>query len=64
MQNLAREHVRRIFDEQEWLNKDLEKRRKKLDSWSREINKREALTEREKQKLEEDRKKVIVTSII
>lgn len=60
MQNLAREHVRRILDEQEWLNRDLESRRKKLDSWSKEINKREALTEREKQKLDEDRKKVIV----
>ncbi|XP_023761771.1 factor of DNA methylation 1 [Lactuca sativa] len=57
MQRLAREHVKRVLDEQEMLNADLEKRRKKLDSWSKELNKREALTEREKQKLDEEKKK-------
>ncbi|KAK9066048.1 hypothetical protein SSX86_015450 [Deinandra increscens subsp. villosa] len=57
MQRLAREHVKRVLDEQEMLNADLEKRRKKLDSWSKELNKREALTEREKQKLDEEKQK-------
>ncbi|KAL8226115.1 hypothetical protein R6Q57_018672 [Mikania cordata] len=57
MQRLAREHVKRVLDEQEILNADLEKRRKKLDSWSKELNKREALTEREKQKLDEEKQK-------
>ncbi|GJX85487.1 factor of DNA methylation 1-like protein [Tanacetum coccineum] len=57
MQRLSREHVQRVLDEQERLNEDLEKRKKNLDSWSKELNKREALTEREKQKLEEDKKK-------
>lgn len=57
MQRLAREHVKRVLDEQEMLNANLEKRRKELDSWSKELNKREALTEREKQKLDEEKKK-------
>ncbi|KAL4559877.1 hypothetical protein LXL04_032023 [Taraxacum kok-saghyz] len=57
MQRLAREHVKRVMDEQEKLSSELEIRRKKLDSWSRELNKREALTEREKQKLDEEKKK-------
>lgn len=57
MQRLAREHVKRVLDEQEKLNADLDERRKKLDSWSKELNKREALTEREKQKLDEEKRK-------
>lgn len=57
MQRLAREHVKRVLDEQEILNADLEKRRKKLDMWSKELNKREALTEREKQKLDDEKRK-------
>ncbi|KAI3723409.1 hypothetical protein L2E82_34953 [Cichorium intybus] len=32
--------------------------KEKLDSWSKELNKREALTEREKQKLDEEKRKV------
>ncbi|KAI3763269.1 hypothetical protein L1987_53723 [Smallanthus sonchifolius] len=39
------------------LNADLEKRRKNLNAWSKELNKREALTEREKQKLDEEKQK-------
>ncbi|XP_071685599.1 factor of DNA methylation 1-like [Rutidosis leptorrhynchoides] len=57
MQRIARDHVKRVLDEQERLNADLEARKKNLDSWSKELNKREALTEREKQKLEEEKKK-------
>ncbi|KAJ0545933.1 putative XS domain-containing protein [Helianthus annuus] len=57
MQRLAREHVKRVLDEQEMLNAELEKRKKKLDAWSKELNKREALTEREKQKLDEEKQK-------
>lgn len=59
MQRLARDNVRRIFEEQEKLNYELEAKKKKLDSWSKELNKREALTELERQKLDEDLKKVI-----
>lgn len=59
MQRLARDNVRRIFEEQEKLNYELEAKKKKLDYWSKELNKREALTELERQKLDEDKKKVI-----
>ncbi|XP_059441528.1 factor of DNA methylation 1-like [Corylus avellana] len=57
MQQLARDNVRRIFDEHEKLNHELETKKKKLDSWSKELNKREALTEHERQKLDEEKKK-------
>nr|XP_043636580.1 factor of DNA methylation 1-like [Erigeron canadensis] len=57
MQRLAREHVKRVLDEQEMLNADLEERRKKLDDWSRKLKMSEAKTERDKQKLEEDKRK-------
>lgn len=58
MQRLAREHVQKVLLEQEMLSVELENKKKKLDSWGRELNKREALTEREKQKLDEEKKKV------
>lgn len=37
---------------------ELESKKKKLDSWGRELNKREALTEREKQNFDEEKKQV------
>lgn len=58
MQRLAREHVQKVLMEQEMLSLELESKKKKLDSWSRELNKRETLTEREKQKLDEEKKQV------
>ncbi|RVX07784.1 Factor of DNA methylation 1 [Vitis vinifera] len=57
MQRLARDHVRRILEEQEKLNYELDSKRKELDSWCKELNKREALTEREKQKLDDEKKR-------
>ncbi|XWS11715.1 hypothetical protein CRYUN_Cryun37aG0023100 [Craigia yunnanensis] len=57
MQRLARDNVRRILEEQEKLNYDLETKKKKIDNWSKELNKRETLTERERQKLDEEKKK-------
>ncbi|XP_059303524.1 factor of DNA methylation 1-like [Lycium ferocissimum] len=56
MQRLAREHVQKVLLEQEMLSLELESKKKQLDSWSRELNKREALTVREKQKLDEEKK--------
>ena len=41
------------------LNYELDEKRKELDSWSKKLNKREALTERERQKLDEEKEKVI-----
>ncbi|KAK6912291.1 Factor of DNA methylation 1-5/IDN2, domain XH [Dillenia turbinata] len=57
MQRLSHEHVERILHEKEKLNFELEMKRKELDRWSKELNKREASTELEKQKLDEERKK-------
>ncbi|KAK7294009.1 hypothetical protein RJT34_16892 [Clitoria ternatea] len=57
MQRRARNEVRRILDEQEKLSSELEAKRRKLDSWSRDLNKREVLTDQERQKLEEEKKK-------
>lgn len=59
MQRLARDNVRRILEEQEKLSYELEAWRKKIDDRSKKLNKLEASTERERQKLEEERKKVI-----
>ncbi|KAM1165971.1 hypothetical protein ACFX2G_025763 [Malus domestica] len=57
IQDIAKHNVKRILEEQEKLNHELEYKKKKLDTWSKELNKREALTERERQKLDEDKKK-------
>lgn len=59
MQRRAREELKRILDEQEKLNGELELKKRKLDSWSRALNKREVITEQERQKLEEETIKVI-----
>ncbi|GAB4850493.1 hypothetical protein Ancab_029799 [Ancistrocladus abbreviatus] len=56
MQRLARDHVRRILEEQEKLSHELESKKKQIDWRTRELNKREALTERERQKLDEEKK--------
>lgn len=63
MQRLSRDNVRRIFEEHEKLNHELETKQKKLDSWSKQLNKREALTERERQKLDEDKKQVMYANV-
>ncbi|XP_057786999.1 factor of DNA methylation 1-like isoform X2 [Salvia miltiorrhiza] len=57
LQRLAREHIKKVLDEQEMLNIELENKKKRLDSWSKELKNREALTERERQKLEEEKQK-------
>lgn len=57
MQRVARENVRRVLDEQEKLNEELENKKRKLDDWSKKLNKQEVLTERERQKLDEEKKK-------
>lgn len=59
MQRQAREHVQRVLDEHEKLSLELENKKRKLDMWSKELNKREALTERERNKLDEEKSKVI-----
>ncbi|KAF2321502.1 hypothetical protein GH714_000151 [Hevea brasiliensis] len=56
MQRLQRDNLHRIMEEAENLNDELEAKKRKLDCWSKELNKREALTERERQKLDEEKK--------
>ena len=63
LQRLARDNVHRIFEEQEKLNYELETKKRRLDSWSKELNKRETLTELERQKLDEEKKKVIYVKV-
>ncbi|GAU42601.1 hypothetical protein TSUD_49500, partial [Trifolium subterraneum] len=57
MQRKAREEVRRILEEQEKMSNELDEKMRKLDTWSRDLNKREVLTDQERQKLDEDKKK-------
>lgn len=57
MQRMSRAHIQRVMAEQELLNSDLEKKKKELDSWSRELNKRETRTERDRLKLDEEKNK-------
>ncbi|KAK6139548.1 hypothetical protein DH2020_026694 [Rehmannia glutinosa] len=57
LQQIARNHIKRVVDEQEMLKIELENEKRQLDSWRKELNKREALTERERQKLEEEKAK-------
>ncbi|KAL5581221.1 hypothetical protein UlMin_013663 [Ulmus minor] len=57
LQQVARDKVRRIFAEQEKMNRELDIEKRELDKRSREVNKRAALTERDREKLEEDKKK-------
>lgn len=57
---MSRAHIQRVMAEQELLNSDLEKKKKELDSWSRELNRRETRTERDRLKLDEEKNKVMI----
>ncbi|KAK1402079.1 Factor of DNA methylation 1 [Heracleum sosnowskyi] len=57
MQRMSRDHIQRVLAEQELLNSDLERKKKQLDSWSRELNKRETRTELDRLKLDEEKNK-------
>ena len=63
LQRLDRGKIHRILDEQEKLKLQLENKNNRLESWSKELNKREALTECERQKLDEEKKKVIYVKV-
>ncbi|KAF9613333.1 hypothetical protein IFM89_007062 [Coptis chinensis] len=60
MQRVAREHTRKIFDENQKLKDELEFQRRELERRSRELNKHETLTELEKNKLDEEMEKNVV----
>lgn len=58
MQRLAQDNARRIIEETEKLKYELECKRMKLDKWSQQLTEQEALTISERQKLEEEKKRV------
>ncbi|KAK6139550.1 hypothetical protein DH2020_026696 [Rehmannia glutinosa] len=57
LQRTAHEKMRRFLKDQERLHLELENKKKQLNSWSKELSKREALTERGRQKLEVEKAK-------
>ncbi|VVB11528.1 unnamed protein product [Arabis nemorensis] len=57
MQELSRRNVNRILEEKDRLSNELESKMTKLKNWSKELDKKEALTELERQKLDEEKKK-------
>ncbi|XP_048499991.1 factor of DNA methylation 1 [Beta vulgaris subsp. vulgaris] len=56
MQRVAKDNVQKMLQEREKMFHDLESKRKELDQRTSELSKREALTELEKQKLEEEKR--------
>ncbi|KAJ4884772.1 Factor of DNA methylation 5 [Raphanus sativus] len=57
MQEYSQRNVYRILQEKEMLSKKLEYKMKDLETWSKELDKKQALTELERQNLEEEKKK-------
>ncbi|KAF5189451.1 Factor of dna methylation, partial [Thalictrum thalictroides] len=60
LQRSARERTHRILYESEQLKRDLDSRRRDIDYWSKELNKREAFNERQRRKLDEDMSKSVM----
>lgn len=50
--------IQKILEDKERLSNELETKRLRLQNWSKELEKKEALTELERQKLDEEKKKV------
>ncbi|XP_010472874.1 PREDICTED: factor of DNA methylation 5-like isoform X3 [Camelina sativa] len=57
MQESSRDNLNRIFREKERLTNELEAKMNNLKIWSKELDKKQALTELERQQLDEDKKK-------
>ena len=53
--------IQKILNDKERLSNELEKKMQKLSEWSKALDKKEALTELERQKLDEEKKKVIIS---
>ncbi|PIA65420.1 hypothetical protein AQUCO_00100722v1 [Aquilegia coerulea] len=60
LQRVAREHTRKICEENTKLKDDLEHHRRKMEQQSKELDKQEALTELERNKLDEEKKKNVM----
>lgn len=59
MQEFSRRNINRILEEKDRLSNELESKMEELKKWSKNLDKKEALTELERQKLDEEKKKVI-----
>ena len=53
--------IQKILEDKERLSNELEAKMLRLKNWSKELEKKEALTELERQKLDEEKKKVIIS---
>ncbi|CAH8321373.1 unnamed protein product [Eruca vesicaria subsp. sativa] len=60
MQQMSVRSIQKILEDKERLSNELEAKMLRLQSWSKELEKKEALTELERQKLDEEKKKVIL----
>lgn len=63
MQQMSLLNIQRILREKERLSDELEKKMDQLQIWSKTLDKKEALTELERQKLDQDKKKAILLVI-
>ncbi|KAF8094521.1 hypothetical protein N665_0360s0025 [Sinapis alba] len=57
MQQMSVRSIQKILEDKERLSNELEAKMLRLQNWSRELEKKEALTELERQKLDEEKKK-------
>ena len=55
--------IQKILNDKERLSNELEKKMQKLSEWSKALDKKEALTELERQKLDEEKKKVVSSPV-
>lgn len=63
MQQMSILSIQKILNDKERLSNELEKKMQKLSEWSKALDKKEALTELERQKLDEEKKKVVSSPV-
>lgn len=64
MQQMSILSIQKILNDKERLSNELEKKMQKLSEWSKALDKKEALTELERQKLDEEKKKVVSSPVL
>lgn len=63
MQQMSLRHIQKILYDKEKLSNELDRKMRDLESRAKQLEKHEALTELERQKLDEDKRKVISFSV-
>lgn len=61
MHQMSIRSIQKILEDKERLSNELEAKMLRLKNWSKELEKKETLTELERQKLDEEKKKVIIS---